>query len=155
MKNRITGYSNINHLKHQSQPFHMNQQHEPVSKNTLSDLISDTKNKIHNIHRPSVENQHVSNPSNTSLAFSNPSSQVNNHPYKTMQDSKIMKHEETQYDQPEENNYGKPSSFSKFASENPLKSENNDINPEKYEKGHDKHENVPERQEEKIHEESA
>ena len=48
-KNRITGYSNINSLKHQKnqKPFHMNNP-ETVSKNTLSDLITDTKQKMFN-----------------------------------------------------------------------------------------------------------
>ena len=87
-KNRITGYSNINSLKHQSQPFHMNVQQSTISKNTLSDLINDTKNKI----QPSHGNHEVHQPSTTSLAFSNPNSQVVNQSYKTMQDSKIMKY---------------------------------------------------------------
>ena len=91
LKNRITGYSNINSLKHKSQPFHMNHHHDAISKNTLSDLITDTKNKIHTKEVKMGEEGYPA--SSTSQAFVNPSLPVGNQPYKTMQDSRLVKNE--------------------------------------------------------------
>jgi hypothetical protein len=90
-KNRITGYSNINALRHQSQPYHMVNNPEFISKSTLSNLISDTRNKIEN-QNLSGNRSHVPLSSNTSQAFSKDlvhRSQILEQSYKTMQHSQF------------------------------------------------------------------
>lgn len=90
LKNRITGYSNINSLKQENKRFHESENPEAVSKNTLSDLISGTRNKLNN-------NKHLQ--SNTSLAFSSNSSHMKNETnqhYRTMQDSRAKPPQEQQ-----------------------------------------------------------